>query len=102
MLGSGAGSASATQRAYYAGTGNTFWRALFEFGLTPRLLEAAQYEIAPQYSLGLTGLAKTVSGSDSVLSLEHFDRSCVVKCLKSHSDSCSERRLTANDEPGVT
>jgi double-stranded uracil-DNA glycosylase len=74
FCGTAAGSASAKQRAYYAGPGNAFWRTLFEVGLTPRLLEPAQYGVVPQYGLGLTDLAKTVSGSDRVLLQEHFDR----------------------------
>jgi len=65
---------SAKQRAYYAGPGNAFWRTLFEVGLTPRLLQPAEYSFVPQYGLGLTDLAEAVSGSDTVLRQEHFDR----------------------------
>lgn len=74
FCGTAAGAASARRHAYYAGPGNAFWRTLFEVGLTPRLLQPAQYASVPQYGLGLTDLAKTVSGSDRVLLREHFDR----------------------------
>jgi double-stranded uracil-DNA glycosylase len=74
FCGTAAGTASAKQRAYYAGPGNAFWRTLFEVGLTPRLVEPAQYDIVLHYGLGLTDLAKTVSGSDRALLQEHFDR----------------------------
>ena len=74
FCGTAAGSASAQRRAYYAGPGNAFWPTLFEVGLTPCLLEPAQYATITQFGLGLTDLAKTVSGSDSVLLQEHFDR----------------------------
>ena len=74
FCGTAAGSVSAKHRAYYAGPGNAFWRTLFEVGLTPRRLQPAEYDFVPQYGLGLTDLAKTVSGSDTVLLQEHFDR----------------------------
>jgi TDG/mug DNA glycosylase family protein len=74
FCGTAAGTASAKRRAYYAGPGNAFWRTLFEVGLTPGPLEPAQYDIVPHYGLGLTDLAKTVSGSDRTLLQEHFDR----------------------------
>ena len=74
FCGTAAGSASAQRRAYYAGPGNAFWPTLFGVGLTPCLLEPAQYATITQFGLGLTDLAKTVSGSDTVLLQEHFDR----------------------------
>lgn len=54
--------------------GNAFWPTLFEVGLTPCLIEPARYATITQLGLGLTDLAKTVSGSDTVLLQEHFDR----------------------------
>ncbi len=74
FCGTAVGTASAQRMAYYAGPGNAFWRTLFEVGLTPRLLAPAQYATMPQFGLGLTDLAKTVSGSDTTLLQEHFDR----------------------------
>lgn len=73
FCGTAVGAASARRRAYYAGPGNAFWPTLFEVRLTPRLLEPAEYKSITQFGLGLTDLAKTISGSDKVLSDEHFD-----------------------------
>jgi TDG/mug DNA glycosylase family protein len=74
FCGTAVSSASARRRAYYAGPGNAFWPTLFEVGLTPRLLQPEEYEAITRYGFGLTDLAKTVAGSDTALSDEHFDR----------------------------
>jgi TDG/mug DNA glycosylase family protein len=74
FCGTAVGTASARRGAYYAGPGNAFWPTLFEIGLTPRLLQPEEYPRVVQYGLGLTDLAKTISGSDAVLLDEHFDR----------------------------
>jgi TDG/mug DNA glycosylase family protein len=74
FCGTAAGAASARRQAYYAGPGNAFWPTLYKVGLTPRLLKPEEYESVLQYGLGLTDLAKTISGSDDVLRDEHFDR----------------------------
>ena len=75
FCGTAVGTASALRRAYYAGPGNAFWRTLHEVGLTPRLLEPEEYQCLADFGLGLTDLAKTISGSDHILSREHFDGS---------------------------
>ena len=74
FCGTAAGTASAARGAYYAGPGNAFWRTLFEVGLTPRRLEPEEYQCVTEFSLGLTDLAKTISGADHVLLPEHFGR----------------------------
>lgn len=74
FCGSAVGAASARRRAYYAGPGNAFWPTLAEVGLTPRQLAPEEYKSVTKYGLGLTDLAKTISGSDDVLADEHFDR----------------------------
>jgi len=75
FCGTAVGTASALRRAYYAGPGNAFWRTLAEVGLTPRRVEPEEYQCITDFGLGLTDLAKTISGSDHVLSNEHFGRS---------------------------
>ena len=75
FCGSAVGAASARRNAYYAGPGNAFWLTLADVGLTPRQLAPEEYGSIASYGLGLTDLAKTISGSDRVLSEEHFDRS---------------------------
>lgn len=74
FCGTAVSSASARRHAYYAGPGNAFWPTLFEVGLTPRLLLPAEYHRLLEYGLGLTDLAKHVSGSDDILSDSDFDR----------------------------
>ena len=73
FCGSAAGAASAKRRAYYAGPGNAFWPTLFRVGLTPYLVKPEEYASIIQYRLGLTDLAKNVSGQDSILRRAHFD-----------------------------
>jgi TDG/mug DNA glycosylase family protein len=73
FCGTAVGTASARRGAYYAGPGNAFWPTLFKVGLTPRLFAPEEYRDLKRYGLGLTDLAKTVSGADRSLSAEHFD-----------------------------
>lgn len=75
FCGTAAGTASARRGAYYAGPGNAFWPTLFEIGLTPRQLAPEEYASVTRLGLGFTDLAKTVSGSDHILTHAHFDRS---------------------------
>ena len=74
FCGTAVGSASAIRGAYYAGPGNAFWPTLFEVGLTPRRLVPEEYRSITQFGLGLTDLAKYISGADHVLLREHFGR----------------------------
>src|SRR5690606_32041186 len=67
FCGSAAGAVSARLGAYYAGPGNKFWPTLHDVGLTPRLLAPAEYPTLPRYGLGLTDMAKFVSGADATL-----------------------------------
>ncbi len=73
FCGTAAGAASARAGAYYAGPGNAFWPTLHAVGLTPRRLEPAEFRLVTQFGLGLTDLAKTVSGNDSALPSGSFD-----------------------------
>jgi TDG/mug DNA glycosylase family protein len=67
FCGTAAGTESARQQAYYAHPQNRFWRALHEAGLTPRRLAPAEYPLMPGFGLGLTDIAKDVSGMDREL-----------------------------------
>lgn len=73
FCGTAAGRRSAAERAYYAHPGNLFWRALFEAGLTPRLLAPAEFPLLAGYGIGLTDLAKRHSGNDADLPRDAFD-----------------------------
>ncbi len=67
FCGTAAGAESARRGAYYAHPQNRFWRALHEAGLTPRRLAPAEYPLMPTFGLGLTDIAKHVSGMDREL-----------------------------------
>jgi len=73
FCGTAVGTVSALRGAYYAGPGNAFWPTLYKVGLTSRLFAPEEYRDLIQYRLGLTDLAKTVSGADDSLSTHHFD-----------------------------
>lgn len=83
FCGTAAGTASARAGAYYAGPGNAFWRTLFTVGLIPVALRPQDYARVTEWHLGLTDLAKQVSGSDSMLERRHYDiarlRELIVK-----------------------
>ena len=64
FCGTAAGHVSARRGAYYAHPQNRFWPALHAIGLTPRRLKPEDYPELPQWGLGLTDLAKHVSGMD--------------------------------------
>jgi TDG/mug DNA glycosylase family protein len=72
FCGSAAGRKSAELRAYYAGPGNKFWPMLHEIGLTPQRIAAHDYRQLLRYKLGLTDLAKFVSGADAHLTRGDF------------------------------
>jgi TDG/mug DNA glycosylase family protein len=65
--GTAPGLVSAARKAYYAHPQNRFWRALSDVGLTPRLIKPEEYLLLPRFGLGLTDIAKVVSGMDKDL-----------------------------------
>jgi len=73
VCGMAASRASADQGAYYAGPGNQFWQVLRSTGLTPFLLHPRQYKQLPKYGIGLTDIAKGVSGNDSDIPLSKMN-----------------------------
>ena len=73
FCGSAVGAASARAGAYYAGPGNRFWETLYRTGLTPRRLAPCEFRTLLAYGIGLTDLAKTISGADEGLRRAHFD-----------------------------
>lgn len=73
FCGTAAGAVSARRRAYYAGPGNAFWPTLHSVGLTPRLFKPEEYATLLDLGIGLTDLAKEISGNDNILSRTHFN-----------------------------
>jgi len=85
FCGTAAGRRSAAERAYYAHPGNLFWRALFEAGLTPRLLVPPEFPLLLDYGIGLTDLAKHHSGNDDELPRAAFDAPALVAKIERHA-----------------
>lgn len=73
FCGTAPGKASAAARAYYAHPQNRFWRALHESGLTDHRLEPKTFPTLLTMRLGLTDLAKRVSGNDNEVDRRHFE-----------------------------
>ncbi len=79
FCGTAAGNESARRGAYYAHPGNKFWRTLFAIGLTPRQLMPAEFKEVLSYGIGLTDLAKFVSGNDDTLKPGDFDLAALTQ-----------------------
>jgi double-stranded uracil-DNA glycosylase len=73
FCGTAAGSASARAKAYYAGPGNAFWRALHETGMTPVQLDPTEFPRLPEFGIGLTDICKVLHGSDLEVGTAEFD-----------------------------
>jgi double-stranded uracil-DNA glycosylase len=85
FCGTAAGKRSAKERAYYAHPGNLFWRALFQSGLTPRLLAPQEFSRLPEFGIGLTDLAKRHAGNDDELPKDAFDVPALVAKIRCHA-----------------
>lgn len=64
FCGTAASHKSALRGHYYAGPGNRFWPLLAETGLTPRLFRPDEDRLLLGLGIGLTDLAKGISGMD--------------------------------------
>jgi double-stranded uracil-DNA glycosylase len=73
FCGTAPGAASAKARAYYAGPGNSFWRALHLTGMTPVELEPVAFAKLLDYGIGLTDICKVLYGSDEEVGTVDFD-----------------------------
>ena len=67
ICGTAAGTKSRVLTAYYADLRNRFWDVLHQVGLTPHRLKPDDFRTLPAFGLGLTDIAKTVSGTDGKL-----------------------------------
>jgi TDG/mug DNA glycosylase family protein len=77
FCGTAPGTISAARKQYYAHPRNKFWRILFEAGFTPRRLEPAEYRDLLFYGIGLTDIAKYVSGMDNQLPAGSLGRDAI-------------------------
>jgi double-stranded uracil-DNA glycosylase len=67
FCGTAAGTVSARRGHYYAHPQNKFWPTLHAIGLTPRPLDPSEFPLLSDWGVGLTDIAKTVSGMDKEL-----------------------------------
>jgi TDG/mug DNA glycosylase family protein len=84
FCGTAVGKQSAERQAYYAGDGNKFWPILCSIAITDRLLEPSEYKDLLTYRVGLTDLAKTVSGPDSKIKPSDFDRARLRQIIETY------------------
>ena len=84
FCGTAAGNVSAELKSYYAGPGNLFYPILHKSGLTPILVKPLNYSELLKYNLGLTDIAKFVSGNDNVLNNEDFDINTFIEKIKKY------------------
>lgn len=73
VCGTAAGKRSAAQGAYYKDSRNKFWSILAATRLSPCRLAPHEYERLLEFDIGLTDLAKHVSGGDDSLRATHYD-----------------------------
>ena len=82
FCGTAASAKSAEVGAYYANPTNAFWRTLYEIGLTPSQLHPTEFRTLTDYGVGLTDIAKSVSGNDDILSMDDFDASGLTQKIE--------------------
>ena len=73
FCGTAASAKSADVCAYYANPTTAFWRTLYEVGLTSSQINPTEFATLTRYHIGLTDVAKNVSGNDTDLSMDDFD-----------------------------
>lgn len=87
FCGTAAGAVSARRGHYYAHPQNKFWRTLHKVGLTPRLLDPSEFPLLAGLGIGLTDIAKHVSGMDNQLprgSLGHEAAAALRARIEAH------------------
>jgi TDG/mug DNA glycosylase family protein len=84
FCGTAVGKQSAERQAYYAGNGNKFWPILCSIGITNRQLEPSVYKSLLTFRVGLTDLAKEVSGSDANIKASDFDRTRLRQVIEDY------------------
>jgi TDG/mug DNA glycosylase family protein len=91
FCGTAAGTVSAIRGHYYAHPQNKFWSALHNAGLTPRKLDPSEFRTLLDWRIGLTDIAKTVSGMDKELPPQSLGR-----------DACAALRERITEfQPGI-
>ncbi|WP_116132011.1 mismatch-specific DNA-glycosylase [Tropicimonas sp. IMCC34043] len=84
ICGTAAGRRSGEIGAYYAGRGNKFWPVLFRAGLVPEPLSVGDELRLLGFGIGLTDLAKGVSGADAAIPAAAYDPGRLAAFLRQH------------------
>jgi len=84
ICGTAAGRRSAELGRYYAGPGNKFWPVLFRAGLVPEPLAVGDETRLLRFGIGLTDLAKGVSGGDAEIPARAYDPARLRAFLAQH------------------
>lgn len=92
FCGSAVGKESARRGAYYAHPGNRFWPTLHKAGFTDRLLRPEEYPLLPEFSIGITDLAKYEYGNDDELSRRAYDTEDLARRI----EACAPQVLAFN------
>lgn len=92
FCGTAAGTVSAARGQYYAHPQNKFWRTLHAVGLTPGRIAPQDYASVLDHGIGLTDLAKHVSGMDSQLPPGSLGREAVAD-LRARIERCAPKIL---------
>jgi len=82
FCGTAAGHASARAGHYYAGPGNRFWALLAETGITPRRLRPDEDHLLPAMGIGMTDLAKGVSGMDRDIPADAYAPAALARLIR--------------------
>ena len=78
FCGTAVGNTSADEQLYYAKSGNKFYSIIYKIGLVPKAIKPSEYKDLLKYSIGLTDIAKNVSGNDNQLNDKDFNRESFV------------------------
>lgn len=92
FCGTAPGRMSAKMGHYYAYPQNKFWRILHATGLTPRLLAPAEFHDLIKHGIGLTDIAKFVSGQDNQLP-KHSLGPAAINALRQRITACQPGML---------
>ncbi len=86
FVGINPGLISAAAGHYYANPRNSFWRLLYEAGLTPMQLRPDEDHRMPRFGYGLTDIVKRASRGASDLKAREFtaNRQRLLKIVKRH------------------
>lgn len=84
FCGTAVGRTSAREGRYYANKGNSFWKTLFEIGLTDEPLTPERQLELLQYGVGLTDLNKFETGMDRQVSLTQRNAERLVGIVEAY------------------